>query len=60
MTFQGKHFSGDYRDDLYVFGIRGARRMGTDRGLHSTFYMLQLLLMVMLLLSDIGADYYWG
>ena len=30
MTFQGRHFPGDYRDDLYVFGIRGARRMGSD------------------------------
>ena len=33
MTFQGKHFPGDYRDDLYVFGISGARRMGSDREL---------------------------
>ena len=33
MTFQRKHFPGDYRDDLYVFGISGARRMGSDREL---------------------------
>ena len=33
MTFQGKHFPGDYRDDLYVFGISGARRIGSDREL---------------------------
>ena len=30
---QSKHFPVDYRDDLYVFGISGARRMGSDRGL---------------------------
>ena len=33
MTVQGKHLPGDYRIDLYVSGIRGARRMGSDREL---------------------------
>ena len=33
MTFQGKHFPGDYKDDLYVFGISGTRRMGSDKEL---------------------------
>ena len=44
MTFQGKHFPGDYRDDLYVFGISGARRMGSDRELiqNPTFDFLDL------------------
>ena len=27
MTFWRKHFPGDYRDDLYVSRISGARRM---------------------------------
>ena len=31
MTLQSKHFPGDYRDDLYVSGIRGARKMGSDK-----------------------------
>ena len=31
MTYWSKHFPGDYRDDLYVSGIRGAREMGSDK-----------------------------
>ena len=30
---QGRHFQDEFRADLYVFGIKRARRMGTDRGL---------------------------
>ena len=31
--FRSKHFPCDYRDDLYVSRISGARRMGKDKEL---------------------------
>ena len=39
---QRRHFPEEFRADLYVFGIRRARRMGTDKGLiqNPNFYFV--------------------
>ena len=33
MMIRSKHFPVDYRDDIYVSGISGERRMGEDKEL---------------------------